>query len=323
MSKLFIYIPTYNRPDALKTQLTILLPQVARLKDKVRILINDNASDKPLTEFEETYSTHANIEFRRNAGNVGANANIAFGFIFAKANEFLWILSDNDIVTENAVEYILSFLNEEIDFFCFNDSVKEPTLVDYDWKKGWLTPMEWRMGLISDALYNVNSVKDSIDAGFYFHNSSFPHLAVGCAAARKKGKVTFKLLPRNKINNDLFRSDECPTDYSLAHVCMPLLVALFPENEAKSFSLMWLRKHGIDLYKNRNRHYHLFLQSKATLAYYGGWQARILLVVMWPAYLTAIPLSILRRRFISHAKERFSENTIDKLKNFRRMICGR
>lgn len=323
MSKLFIYIPTYNRPDALKTQLTILLPQVARLKDKVRILINDNASDKPLTEFEETYSTHANIEFRRNAGNVGANANIAFGFIFAKANEFLWILSDNDIVTENAVEYILSFLNEEIDFFCFNDSVKEPTLVDYDWKKGWLTPMDWRMGLISDALYNVNSVKDSIDAGFYFHNSSFPHLAVGCAAARKKGMVKFKLLPRNKINNDLFRSDECPTDYSLAHVCMPLLVALFPENEAKSFSLMWLRKHGIDLYKNRNRHYHLFLQSKATLAYYGGWQARILLVVMWPAYLTAIPLSILRRRFISHAKERFSENTIDKLKNFRRMICGR
>ena len=323
MSKLFIYIPTYNRPDALRTQLSMLLPQVAKFSDTVRILINDNASDKPIIEFQEKYSSNKNIEFRSNAGNIGANANIAIGFIFARANEFIWILSDNDIVTDNAVEYILGLLDDKIDFFCFNDSVKEPTVVDYDWKKGWLIPMEWRMGLISDALYNINSVKDSIDAGFYFHNSSFPHLAVGCAAAKKKGMVKFKLLPRKKINNDLFISDECPTDYSLAHVCMPLLVALFPKHEAKSFSLMWLRKHGIDLYRNRNRHYHLFLQSKATLAYYGGWQARVLLLLMWPAYLIAKPVTSVRKKLITYAKERFSEATIDKLKNFRRMICGR
>jgi hypothetical protein len=175
--------------------------------------------------------------------------------------------------------------------------------------------MEWRMGLISDALYNINSIKDSVDAAFYFHNSSFPHLAVACAAAKKKGMVRFKLLPRNKINNDLYNSSECPTDYSLAHVCMPLLVALFPEDEAKSFTLMWLRKHGTDFYKNRNRHYHLFLQSRATISYYGGWQAKILLVIMWPVYFISIHAGAVRKKFIAYAKEHFTDSTINKLKN--------
>jgi glycosyltransferase involved in cell wall biosynthesis len=289
----------------------------------VRILVNDNASDKPLIEFQEKYSTFSNIQFRSNSGNIGANANIALGFIFAQSNEFLWILSDNDIVSESAIEYILSLLDNKIDFYCFNDSINEPTEIEYPWERGWLTPMEWRMGLISDALYNVNSIKTSIEAAFYYHNSSFPHLAVACAAAKKIGLVKFKLLPRDKINNALFRSDECPTDYSLAHVCMPLLVPLFPPGESKSFSIMWLRNHGIDLYRNRKRHYHLYLQSRATLAYYGGLKGRLLLIWMWPVYLVATPIIILRQRLIKIAKNRFSDSTVEKLKNFRRIIWGR
>lgn len=320
MKKLFIYIPTYNRPDALKTQLSVLLPQVARLPENVRILISDNASKKPFVEFNEKYSSCPNIQFRSNSGNIGGNANIALGFIFAQPNEFLWILSDNDIVTETAIDYLLGALDNNVDFCCFTDSVKEPTIIDYSWESGWLTPMEWNMGLISDALYNVNSIKDSIEAAFYFHNSSFPHLAVACAAAKNKGVVKFKILPRSEINNALFGSDECKTDYSLAHVCMPLLNPLFPAWEAKSFSIMWLRNHGVDLYRNRKRHYHLFLQSKATLAYYGGWRARVLLMWMWPVYLVAHPISIVRQRLIAIAKNNFSASTVEKIKNIRRII---
>ncbi len=323
MNKLFIYIPTYNRPVALKAQLTALLPQIAKMPEDVRILVNDNASDKPLEEFQEQYASFQNIQFRSNSGNIGGNANIALGFVFAQPNEFLWILSDNDIVTDTALDYIIGLLDSSIDFYCFNYSVKVPTAVDYKWENGCQTSMDWRLGLISDALYNVNSIKESIDAAFYYHNSSFPHLAVAFSAMKKKGLVKYMLLPREKINNEIFDSVECPTDYSLAHVCMPLLVPLFPAKEAKSFSLSWLNNHGIDLYRNRKFHYHLYLQSKATLAYYGGWRAKILLMWMWPVYIVVVPIINIRQSLIRIAKKHLSSSTVQKLINIREIIRSR
>ncbi len=324
MSKLFIYIPTYNRPEALRTQLSALVPQIVDLPEKVRLLVSDNDSGGELfLELARKYAPHRNIEFRRNAGNIGGNANIALGFVFAQKDEFLWLLSDNDIISDTAVHYILGVLDERVDFYCFNDSVKEPTEVAYSWKSGWQTPMDWRMGLISDALYNMSTVKDSIDAAFYYHNSSFPHLAVACAAARSKGSVKFKLLPRERINNNLFRSDESPTDYSLAHVCMPLLVPLFPPAEAKSFALGWIRRHVVDMYRNRKFHYHLYLLSKATLTYYGGWFARLMLYTGWPAYLFDYLFRPIRRKCVEIAKQRLSPTAQEKLKKLREILCGK
>ncbi len=324
MKKLFIYIPTDHRPHALKTQLSVLLPQVVGLPEKVRLLVSDNASNNELlVELSEKYAPHKNVQFRRNAGNIGGNANIALGFVFAQPDEFLWILSDNDIISDTAVDYLLGALDERVDFYCFVDSIKEPAEVAYAWESGWQTPMDWRMGLISDALYNISTVKDSIEEAFYYHNSSFPHLAVACAAAKRKGTVRFKLLPREKIDKDLFRSDESPTDYSLAHVCMPLLVSLFPRREAKSFSLKWISSHAVDIYRNRRAHFHLYLQSKATLTYYGGWMARLMLYGAWLAYLVANPLRAIRRKCVAIVKSRMSPSAQEKLKGLRRTICGK
>ena len=177
--------------------------------------------------------------------------------------------------------------------------------------------MDWRMGLISDALYNFNSVKTSIDEAFYFHNSSFPNLAVAFAAAKKKGVVKFKLLPRKKINNELFRSDECPTDYSLSQIGMPLLAALFPPAEAKSFSINWLRSYWMDMYRNRKRHYHVYLQTRAMLAYYGGWVTKSMMFWMGPGYFIFNPIYVFKRKCIEIAKNKLSTKMIEKLKNLR------
>ena len=318
MKSLFIYIPTYNRPEAIQMQLRALAPQVARYPSKVRVLVNDNASENfSFDEMVKDFVQYENIQFHRNGGNIGGNANIALGFAFAREDEFLWILSDNDIVTDSSLDYLLPFLDDKIDFFCFLDSDQEPVEVDYLWANGWQTPMDWRMGLISDALYNFNSVKSSIDEAFYFHNSSFPHLAVACAAAKKKGVVKFKLLPRKKINNELFRSDECPTDYSLSQIGMPLLAALFPPAEAKSFSINWLRSYWMDMYRNRKRHYHVYLQTRAMLAYYGGWVTKSMMFWMGPGYFIFNPIYIFKRKCIEIAKNKLSTKMIEKLKNLR------
>jgi hypothetical protein len=324
MSKLFIYIPTYNRPEALKSQLNVLIPQVLKFSDDVRLMVNENGSDLIYQENIDLLNGHFNIEYRVNCGNIEGNANIALGFIFARPNEFIWILSDNDIISDTALEYILSELDSTIDFYCFNYSVENPTVIGYKWEDGWETPMEWRFGLISDGLYNSNSVKDSLATAFYYHNTSFPHLAVSCATAKRLKNVKFKLLPRDKINNSFYNtSKESPTDYTVAQVGFPLILPLFPSGKAKSFARKWLLRHGIDFYKHKKKRYNLYLQSKATLSYYGGYEAKLLLAFMRVISVVGIPYISIRQYCIERAKEKFSEEIIEKLKNIRRIIWGK
>ncbi len=324
MNKLFIYLPTYNRPKSLGKQLSILIPQVENLKEEVRVLISDNDSSKyTAKDLLQEFAHLENVEIRQNGGNIGANANIALGFAFARPDEFLWILSDNDIISPNAVSYILSCLDKKVDFYCFVNDIETMSEKNYNWQSGWQIPMEWRMGLISDALYNMESVRDVVGEAFYFHNSSFPHLAVACAAARKKGSSRFRLLPRRKINADEASSDEQPTDYSLAHVCMPLLVPLFPEWEARSFSRLWLMKHGIQLHNNKSKHPHLYIQSKSTLRHYGGWWAGVILWVTGLAAIIARPYLKNRHAIIAKLRKHLSNSNFERAKRARRILCGK
>jgi glycosyltransferase involved in cell wall biosynthesis len=317
-NKLFIYIPTYNRPAALKVQLQKLALQVERNSTSVRVLVSDNCSDTySIEEIESDFRQFKTISFRKNGGNIGGNANIALGFIFSRPGEFLWILSDNDIVCDDAVDYILHILDEKIDFYCFNDAIDQPKVVPHEWREGWQLPMDWRMGLISDALYNVKTVAGSMDDAFYYHNSSFPHLAVACSAAKKKGVVNFMLLPRGRISAATHSSDECPTDYSLAQVCMPFLAALFPRDKAKQFVIAWLRRHWWDMYSNRLRRYDLYLQSKAITGHYGGWFAKIIISVGFLLYLALFPLSWIKQKMIKIVKDKMSPQAVEALKKLR------
>jgi len=298
-------------------QLEVLLPQIERFRDRVRLLVSDNASNNPLV-MPEGYSCLSNVEFRRNSGNIGGNANIALGFVFAQPKEFLWILSDNDIITEGAVGYLIEVIDKNVDLYCFNDLVESPLKKVCSWQNdGCQTLMDWRVGLISDALYNVSSIQESIESSFYYHNSSFPHLGVAFATLKRKRELQCMLLPRNDIHQSMATSTECPTDYSLAHVCMPLLLPLFNRQEAKSFALKWLRENGVDFYRNRKQHYHLYLDSKATLICYGGWKASFLLVWKWPVYFVVNPIRVIRRGLIVFVKKHLSTTAVTKLKRVR------
>lgn len=273
---LFIYIPTYNRPEAIRAQLAALMPQVAKHKGSVRVLVSDNASthgiyDNLRKEFSTDY-----ISFRRNPGNIDANANIALGFVFARPDEFLWILSDNDIVAENTIELLMPKLREDIDFFSIWDQVKEEKKVTYYWKDGWVLPVSEGVGLISGLITNMNSVLPYISSAFYFHNSSFPHLAVIFATAKGKGKLIFRTLPLISMNKNISPT-ETETDYNLAWAGMPLLSELMPFDKAKIFAYGWLKATGINFYRQKNGKYnYVFKQSSAILKSY-GFKFRVLL----------------------------------------------
>ena len=280
MIQLIIYIPTFNRPHALTKQLEVLVPQIERYPQNIRVIVRDNSSDNDvLSMLKQKYYSCKSISFEENFGNIGGNANIALGFIYAKKDEFLWILSDNDLIADNAIENLIRILKLEIDFVVCNFEVDEPKIIDWKWEDGWETPMNWRMGLISDTLFNANTFRDVSNAAFYFHNSSFPHLAVACKAAMQKGVVKFMLVPHHFVHEDILDSAESPTDYSLAHAGMPLLLQLMPKESGAHFAKTWAKDSAHFLYLNREKYPAEFIASKYLLIQHGGFVVRFYLLV--------------------------------------------
>lgn len=270
MINLFIYIPTFERPIALSRQLETLVPQVLRFQKNVRLLVNNNnSSSSTFNQLKLQYQAE-NILFQSNFGNIGGNANIALGFVYSKKDEFIWLLSDNDLVQENCIEFLLRTTNNKIDFVVIGRSFIEPVTIDWHYAKGWIEPMEWGQGLISGSLFNSNTIQGSIEDAFYFHNSSFPHLAVAMSAAKKKQEVLFLQLPWSKILSIEIDNDKQPGDYSLSNLGMPLLLKLFPSESARTFAKGWANSRGYLFYLKRDIHPEIFTSSRYLLLKYGG-----------------------------------------------------
>jgi glycosyltransferase involved in cell wall biosynthesis len=299
--KLFIYVPTYNRPKALRSQLASLAEQAAKYKERVRILVSDNASpNDAYAGLVEEFSADS-VCFRKNPANIGGNANIALGFVFAHPDEFLWILSDNDFVAPGAIEFILEHLSEEVDFVSLTPQAQEIETIVQHWADGYSgIVVRGSVGLISLVVYNVKSIAPYIHTAFSFHNSSFPHLAVMLATIRGRSTVNFKSLPYDKVFRPRPDDDGSPGDYSLSAVGMPLLAPLLTRQAAKHFCAYWLLANGTAFRVNRSKHRSVYVQTLATLRKYGGFRTLVLLFWIWVPYLHRLAKGFVT----SHLKER-------------------
>lgn len=117
---LTIVIPTYNRPERIKEQLNSLIPQ---LTDSVSLIIIDNHSTIPVSSLFE-YHSYSSINIIRNSINIGGAANIARCFEVCET-EWLWTLSDDDIVEIDAVEKIINTIKNLNDVCYVNFNNKQ------------------------------------------------------------------------------------------------------------------------------------------------------------------------------------------------------
>jgi glycosyltransferase involved in cell wall biosynthesis len=109
--KLTIAIPTYNRNEILLQNLALLLPQ---LTEQCELLIIDNCSIVPVeATVDKVLQQFPNLRKRllRNRINIGASANVLRCFELCET-EWLWVLGDDDAVTDNAVATILRYVGE-------------------------------------------------------------------------------------------------------------------------------------------------------------------------------------------------------------------
>jgi glycosyltransferase involved in cell wall biosynthesis len=109
---LTIAIPTYNRPTKVRNTLLRLIPQ---LNDQVFLRILDNHSETDVKSFVQNDIPAAvanKIEIIRHKVNIGGDSNFQRCFELCET-PYIWMIGDDDMVAENAVELIL----KEIEFF--------------------------------------------------------------------------------------------------------------------------------------------------------------------------------------------------------------
>lgn len=104
--KLTIAIPTYDRFEALKHTLEIIIPQLC---EGVELVVLDNASPRPVDKLLSNLAKQHGVEHRirliRNPCNIGANANILRCFEMAQG-EWVWVLGDDDNPALDAIQVI-------------------------------------------------------------------------------------------------------------------------------------------------------------------------------------------------------------------------
>jgi glycosyltransferase involved in cell wall biosynthesis len=123
-TRLTIAIPSYNRASYLDQNLSRILPQVASRND-VELVVIDNHSSDGTREVIKKYSSviTKSVLLEKNEGMAVSQ----FCAFHHASGDFLWILSDDDFVEENAIKCILNILSDDADIYAFNYFARYPS----------------------------------------------------------------------------------------------------------------------------------------------------------------------------------------------------
>ena len=125
-----ICIPTYNRAKMLEESLNKILYQLttSELLDFVEVIISDNDSKdntkELVTKLDKEYN---NIRYYRNNHNIWWLANIMKVAEYANW-KYIWLLSDDDCVTDFSLWYVLEIINKENFDVMFCNSVSSENM---------------------------------------------------------------------------------------------------------------------------------------------------------------------------------------------------
>jgi glycosyltransferase involved in cell wall biosynthesis len=102
-------ITTYNRAPWLRHSLTRLLEVTKPWRDVVEVVVCDNASTDDTSKVIERFQGEPNFSAHRNGTNVGMLGNLG---VTARASRgaFVWLLGDDDLLTDGAIENVLEGL---------------------------------------------------------------------------------------------------------------------------------------------------------------------------------------------------------------------
>jgi hypothetical protein len=115
MKLLTIAIPTYKRPMVLIQCIESIIFQLGEVElNKISILISDNDPDSKAEELlgDRRFSKLVEINYLRNATNIGAELNFMQCARLADRSRYLWILGDDDFPVPGLMKHLLTRLED-------------------------------------------------------------------------------------------------------------------------------------------------------------------------------------------------------------------
>ncbi len=244
MKKITIYIPTYNRSKSLLKQLEAI--NTCYNKSNIQVVVSNNDSaDIDGYNLVEEFCCKNKFLYIKNSINIGADANIFNGFLNSFNSEYIWILSDDDLLKDNAVDAILEILSHndlDILFLTFLSKIK--TLEVHNWTQNDFYENNLKTGdgagLISNVIYRSGFIKESIPVGFQNIYTCFCHLAVLIHSLKNK---IFKVGNIGDFNFFISGTSLPPEDYSIyskSYFGFVLLGHLFEDEVGRKFINNWV-----------------------------------------------------------------------------------
>ena len=129
--RLTIAIPTYNRAKQLDRQLNWAVNAIADRWDEIELLVSDNASPDETPQVCQKWQAQTNGRVRifRQSKNIGVAKNCLFCVQEARG-DFVWTVSDDDVVLEGTLGWVLSKISNDADdqlaFIHLNGSISSP-----------------------------------------------------------------------------------------------------------------------------------------------------------------------------------------------------
>lgn len=220
--KLTIAIPTYNRNEILKKNISYLLPQ---LFEEVVIVIYDNCSDIPVSEtLKEELNSFSNLKVIRNEANIGLSGNLVRCIEFCET-KWVWLLSDDDEPNENAVKNIFRYINEypELHFVNFKSNyvLQREKDIQVTGVNEFMEEAEsiHNLFLMSVGLYNVEKVRPFIRFAYLYSYTLVPHFVMLVVSLKNSGKVIFS---KEIVISHQGTTKEMNTGWSFLPLCLGL-----------------------------------------------------------------------------------------------------
>ena len=279
--KLLIYIPTYNRTRTIELQLFHLIPQIIG-KPLIKLVVSDNSSnDGSWNTIQDLLAPHENSQAQRTPRNVGANANALLGLSRSEEADYVWILSDDTIVAPNAVETIFKQMASSPDLISVRMSELLPAHRKFDIRVDGITEVfqstSW--GQFGSLIYSRKFIGPSLEAGFGFHDSSFPHLAILFDACWKNTNVRVVEVDGSAIFSSSNDENLSGGVYSLSLSGRSTLLHFANPKERPGLARRWAKENCLGIAAFEEIHPLAAGASKSALVKYGGVRARLYLTL--------------------------------------------
>lgn len=175
-SKLAIAIPTYNRPEILKENLLIMLPEI--MKYNITVYISDDSNNYLTRDMiSDLKLQYDRIQYYKNEPSLGHDKN-CLKTLKMPTEEYIWYLGDSRYIIENGIKEVLDIIEEKkVDFVLVRTerAVDITTQTYYDANK-FFVDLAWHATTTGATIYkNELLFKNNYDK---YINSNFMQLGI-------------------------------------------------------------------------------------------------------------------------------------------------